>query len=196
MQEFDHIQSLWQSHSVETNISSDEMLAQAKKEVSAIKTRSLLNIIGMLVSFAAFLSLFLFFSFDSWTTQAGLAIIAMLTGVYTFILYLDYRIISRTDFTADPASFLASLKAYQLNKFTLYNKLYWVYLVGLCLGFGLYAYDMLNHFSILWQALIIGFIVLWVSLSATILRKAYLNREKERLDQLMDLIKKSPGETE
>ncbi len=57
MQEFDHIQSLWQSHSVEVKISSDEMLSQAKKEVTSIRTRSLFNISGMALSIAAIVAL-------------------------------------------------------------------------------------------------------------------------------------------
>lgn len=186
MQEFDHIQSLWQSHSVEVKISSEEMLSQAKKEVTGIRTRSLLNIFGMVLSFAAIAALLLFFTFNSWTTHAGLSIIIISVAVYTFILYKDYRIIARSDFTEHPNAFLSNLKIYQLNKFTLYNKLYWFYAVALSFGFILYFYEMLGNLNLWIQTGIITFTIFWMTLCATILRKAYIKKEKERLDLLIE----------
>ncbi|ATP56837.1 hypothetical protein CPT03_10285 [Pedobacter ginsengisoli] len=186
MQEFDHIQSLWQSHSVEVKISSEEMLAQAKKEVSGIKTRSLLNIFGMIISFAALVALLILYPFTSWTTQAGLTIIIIAIAVSTIILYKDYKIISRNDFTQHPNEFLLQLKIYQLNKFSIYNKLYWFYAAAICLGFILYFYEMLNNLDLWFQIGITTFTVFWMALCATFLRKAYLKREKERLDLLIE----------
>nr|WP_068887400.1 hypothetical protein [Pedobacter panaciterrae] len=186
MQEFDHIQSLWQSHSVEVKISSEEMLSQAKKEVSGIKTRSLLNILGMIISFASLVALLVFYPFTSWTTQAGLSIIIIAIAVSTFILYKDYKIISRSDFTQHPNEFLSQLKIYQLNKFSIYNKLYWFYAAAICLGFILYFYEMLNNLELWFQIGITSFSVFWMALCATFLRKAYLKREKERLDLLIE----------
>ncbi|TKC09122.1 hypothetical protein [Pedobacter frigoris] len=186
MQEFDHIQSLWQSHSVEVKISSDEMLAQAKKEVNGIRTRSLFNILGMVLSFAAITGLIIFFQFNSWTTLAGLSIIVASVAVYTLILYKDYRIIAQNDFTEHPNAFLSRLKIYQLNKFTIYNKLYWFYAIALSIGFILYFYEMLDNLNIWAQVGIIAFTIFWMTLCATILRKAYMKREKERLDLLIE----------
>lgn len=186
MQEFDHIQSLWQSHSVEVKISSDEMLAQAKKEVSGIRTRSLLNISGMALSFAAIVALLIFFEFNLWTTPAGLSIILISIAISTFILYKDHKIISRNDFTQHPNAFLAELKKYQLNKFIIYNKLYWFYAFALCFGCLLYFYETLANLSVGIQTGIIIFTVFWMVLCATILRRAYLKKEKERLDLLIE----------
>ncbi|TCD01148.1 hypothetical protein [Pedobacter psychroterrae] len=186
MQEFDHIQSLWQSHSVEVKISSDEMLSQAKKEVAGIRTRSLLNIAGMIMSFAAIAALLIFFQFNSWATPAGLCIILLSIAISTFILYKDHTIISRNDFTQHPNDFLTQLKKYQLNKFTIYNKLYWFYAIALSVGFMFYFYEMLDNLSIWIQVGIAAFTIFWMALCATILRKSYLKREKERIDLLIE----------
>ncbi|WP_316794386.1 hypothetical protein [Pedobacter frigoris] len=194
MQEFDHIQSLWQSHSVEVKISSDEMLAQAKKEVNGIRTRSLFNILGMILSFAAITALIIFFQFNSWTTLAGLSIIVASVAVYTLILYKDYRIIAQNDFTEHPNAFLSKLKIYQLNKFTIYNKLYWFYAIALSVGFILYFYEMLDNLNIWIQVGIISFTIFWMALCATILRKAYIKREKERLDLLIEKFERISGQ--
>lgn len=186
MQEFDHIQSLWQSHSVEVKISSDEMLAQAKKEVTSIRTRSLFNISGMVLSFAAIVALLLFSPFNSWTTQTGLIIIIISVAISTLILYKDYRIIRQNDFTEHPSAFLSKLKIYKLNKFTIYNKLYWFYATAMSLGFIFYFYEVLNNLSPAFQIGIIAFTIFWMALCATILRRAYMKREKERLDLLIE----------
>jgi hypothetical protein len=186
MQEFDHIQSLWQSHSVEVKISSGEMLSQAKKEVTSIRTKSLFNIFGMVLSFTAIAALMVFSPFNSWTTQTGLIIIIISVAISTLILYKDYRIIRQNDFTEHPGAFLSKLKIYQLNKFTIYNKLYWFYATALSLGFIFYFYEVLSNLSPVLQIGIIAFTIFWMALCATILRRAYMKREKERLDLLIE----------
>lgn len=162
------------------------MLSQAKKEVAGITTRSLFNILGMLLSFAAIVALQLFYPFNSWTTQAGLTIIIIAIALYTIILYKDYRIIAKNDFTEHPNAFLSNLKVYQLNKFTIYTKLYWIYATAISVGFILYFYEMLDNLNIWTQTGIIAFTILWMGLCATILRKAYMKREKERIDLLIE----------
>jgi hypothetical protein len=186
MQEFDHIQSLWQSHSVEVKISSDEMLAQSKKEVAGVRAKSRLNILGMVLSFAALAALLLFAEFESWTTLAGLSIIVILVAVYTFILYKDHKLIAQNDFTEHPNAFLTKLKAYQLNKFTIYNKLYWVYMAALSIGVIFYFYEKLDQVSPFMQAALILFTIIWMILCATVFRKSYLKGERERISLLIE----------
>jgi hypothetical protein len=186
MQEFDHIQSLWQSHSVEVKISSEEMLAQSKKEVAGIRAKSRLNILGMILSFAALAALLLFAEFESWTTLAGLSIIVILVAVYTYILYTDHKLIAQNDFTEHPNAFLNKLKAYQINKFTLYNKLYWVYIAALSVGVTFYFYEKLDQVSPIMQIILVLFTIIWMVLCATIFRKSYLKGEKERIGLLIE----------
>jgi len=135
MQAFDQIQELWQKHEVEVRFSADEMLQQAKKEVNGIKLKSALNILGMLVSFIAIAGVWLFYEYESWTTHAGFIIFLVAILSTTIILYRDYKLISRNDFTAHPKEFLQGLKTYQLNRYRLYNQMYWFYTTALSLGF-------------------------------------------------------------
>ena len=162
------------------------MLSQAKKEVAGIRTRSLFNIAGMVLSFAAIAALLVLFEFNSWATPVGLIIILVAIGISTFVLYKDHAIISRNDFTQHPNSFLEQLKKYQLNKFTIYNKLYWFYAFALSFGFIFYFYEMLESLSLWLQIAISAFTIFWMVLCATILRRSYLKREKERLDLLIE----------
>lgn len=186
MQEFDHIQSLWQSHSVEVKISSDEMLAQAKKEVNSIRNRSILNIAGMAVSFLAVGSLWLFIDFHSWTTYAGILIVLLAIAALTIILIHGHRLISKNDFTTHPNEFLVSLKQYQLARFSLYNKMYWIYAITLTLGAGLYLIEVVTYMALWAQILMVAFTSLWMIFCSTLVRKAVIKKDRERIALLIE----------
>ncbi|KQM76864.1 hypothetical protein ASE74_16450 [Pedobacter sp. Leaf216] len=186
MQAFDQIQELWQNHKVEVKVSADEMLQQVKKEVNGLKLKSALNILGMLASFIAIAALWIFFHFESWTTHVGISITIIAIGVYTLILYRDYRLISKTDFTAHPHQYLNNLKTYQLNRYKLYNSLYWFYAIALSLGIMFYFVEILSRFNTIQKVLAIGFTAFWMVFCSTILRKAVISREKERIALLIE----------
>ncbi|MEJ5963160.1 hypothetical protein [Pedobacter immunditicola] len=186
MQEFDDIQSLWNNHTVEVKISSGEMLVQAKKEVNSMRSKSLLNILGMCLSFLAIACLWLFFDFHSWTTHAGITIVIISIAVYTFILYKGHLLISRNDFTANPNDFLNQLKRYQISRYNLYNKLYWIYMIALSLGIGLYFYEILSYFSFWKQLLAIVLTFGWLIFCSTIFRSIVIKKEKERIALLIE----------
>ncbi|MCX2585562.1 hypothetical protein [Pedobacter sp. MR22-3] len=186
MQAFDQIQELWQKHKVEVKFSADEMLQQAKKEVNGLKFKSALNIIGMAVSCIAIAALWLFFHFDSWTTHLGISITIITIGVYTLILYRDYRLIAKADFTAHPQEYLNNLKTYQLNRFKLYNSLYWFYTIALSTGIIFYFIEILSYLNMIQKVGAIGFTFIWILFCSTILRKAVMEREKERISLLIE----------
>jgi len=194
MQAFDQIQELWQKHEVEVKVSADEMLQQAKKEVNGLKLKSALNILGMLASFIAIAALWIFFHFESWTTHVGISITIIAIGVYTLILYRDYRLISKTDFTAHPHEYLNNLKTYQLNRFKLYNSLYWFYMVALSLGLIFYFVEILSHFTTVQKVLAIGLTAIWMLFCSTLLRKAVMSREKERIGLLIEKFERISGQ--
>jgi len=186
MQDFENIQSLWQSHAVEVKISSEEMLEQAKKEVNSIRTKSLLNIGGMVISFLAISAALIYFEFDSWTTTLGIGIIVLAVAVYTILLYREHRLISRNDFTEHPGAFLTKLHEYQVSRFNLYNRLFWVYVAAISLGFVLFFFETLHNLDTWLQITILLFTILWMVFCATILRRAFMKREKERIDLLIE----------
>jgi hypothetical protein len=186
MQEFEHIQSLWDTHKVEVKISSEEMLAQVKKDVNGIRTKSLLNITGMVLSFLAITSIWLFYDVQSWTTHAGLTIIISFVAIYTFILYKSHKLIAQSDFTLHPKAFLNNLKEYQLNRFSLYNKLYWIYTVALSIGVTLFFFETLARFDLWLQCLIIALTFGWILFCSALVRKVAMKRERERIALLIE----------
>ncbi|TDG35697.1 hypothetical protein EZJ43_11790 [Pedobacter changchengzhani] len=194
MQAFDQIQELWQKHEVEVKVSADEMLQQVKKEVGGIKFKSALNIIGMLVSLVAILSVWVFFHFESWTTHVGLGITAIAVLIYTLILYRDYKLIANNDITDHPQKFLNGLKTYQLNRYSLYNKLYWFYTIALSLGLIFYFIEVLSSFTIIQKSIAIGLTFLWILFCSTLVRKKVMKREKQRIDLLIEKFERINGQ--
>lgn len=185
MQEFDHIQSLWQSHTVAVKLSADEMLAQAKKEVNSMRNRSILNIAGLGLSFLAVASL-LFFHFQSWTTYAGIAVVLIAIGASIFMLYKGHRLISKNDFTTHPNEFLTSLKEYQISRFNLHHKMYWIYTAALSIGSALYFIEVLSYMDLWAQVLIVVFTPLWMIFCSTLVRKAVIRKDRERISLLIE----------
>jgi fatty acid desaturase len=186
MQEFEHIQSIWDTHKVEVKISSDDMLRQAKKEVNGIKLKSLLNLAGMVVSFLAIASIWTFYDVQSWTTHAGLTIIITSIGIYTFLMYQGHKLIANNDFTIHPKAFLENLKLYQINRFSLYNRLYWMYTVALSIGLILCFFEMLARLEVWIQYLLVLFSFAWVIFCSALVRKVAMKREKERIALLIE----------
>jgi membrane protein YdbS with pleckstrin-like domain len=186
MQEFDHIEALWAKHTVDVKISADDMLKQAKKDVNSMRTKSLLNILGMSLSIIAVAAVWFLYDFTSIATHIGISIIILAVAVYTVILYFNHRVIAKNDFTENPNIFLQNLKIYQLQRHQLYNRLYWFYAFALSLGMGLYFYEILPNFE-LWQQVLILFLSFgWVIFCSTLLRKAVIKRDKERIALLIE----------
>lgn len=186
MQEFDHIEALWAKHTVDVKISADEMLKQAKKDVSNMRTKSLLNIIGMALSVFAVAAIWLFYDVTSISTHFGISIIILAIAVYTIILYSNHRVIARNDFTENPHIFLQKLKVYQLQRHQLYNRLYWFYMVALSLGMALYFYEILHNFELWQQILTLILSFGWVIFCSTVVRKAVIKKDKERIALLIE----------
>ena len=193
MQEFNHIEALWAGHTVDVKISSDEMLKQAKKDVNTMRTKSLLNIVGMAVSAFAVACLWLF-DFEKWTTHVGIGIFIMAILVYTIILYNNYRIIAKSDFTVNPKEFISQLKLYQLNRQKLYNQLYWFYAIALSLGMALYFFELLAQLNFWAQVIILSLSFGWMIFCSTLVRKAVIKKDKERIALLIEKFERISGQ--
>ena len=186
MQAFDELQELWQKHDVEIKFSAEEMLVQAKKEVNGIRSKSLLNILGMVFSFLTFAFVWVYYSYERWTTHIGFGIILIAILVSTVMLIRDYKLIAKNDFTINPMLFLEKLQRYQRSRFKLYNQMYWLYTVALTVGFVLAILELLDHLTDLQKIIALGLSFLWIVFCSTVLRKIVLRAEKERIALLIE----------
>lgn len=186
MQEFDQIEALWAEHTVDVRISSEDMLKQAKKDVQQIRNKSLLTIVAMALSVFAVATIWLFYDITSIFTHLGISIIVLSITVYTTILYANHRVIANTNFTVHPQIFLSKLHIYQVQRHEMYNKLYWFYIIALSLGMGLYFIEVLSHLSTSLQLIIIIFSFTWIIFCSTLVRKAVIKKDAERIALLIE----------
>jgi hypothetical protein len=166
------------------------MLKQAKKDVSSLRNRSILNVLGMLGSFLGVAVLWLFFDFTSYWTHIGISLILLSILIYTLMLYLNHRTISQKDFTQNPSEFLQSLKSYQIERQNLNDKLYWFYACFLSIGLAMYFIEVLKNFDVLTKSLIILLTFGWIVFSSTFLRKSIVKKDKERIAKLIQQFEK------
>ena len=162
------------------------MLAQVKKDLGTIRSRSMLNIAGMTGSFLAFGAILLFFNFSSPTIVPGVSIILLTIAIYTLLLYREHRLISGNDYTVYPDKFLARLHQYQLSRFQLYTRLYWFYTGAISIGLVLCFAGTLEKLELWIQAAFIIFTCLWILFCATVLRRSFMRKEKERIGLLVE----------
>lgn len=188
MQEFDHIEALWAKakHTVDVKISADDMLKQAKKDVNAIRTKSLLNIVGMALSIFAFASIWLWYDFNSVFAQLGISIVILAALLSTYMLYKNHWLIARNDVTENPNIFVQRLKLYQVQRHQLYNRLYWFYVVAISIGTILYFFEILANLQPILQFIIPILSFGWIILCSTIIRKAVIKRDRERISLLIE----------
>ena len=186
MQNFENIEKLWAKHHIDLEISAEQMLKQVKKEVNAIRTKSILNILGMLLSLSAISILWFCFNFKSVYTHIGLSIIIIAIAIYTIILYTHHRMISQNDFTVNPSIFLQKLKNYKAQQQKLYSRLYWFYVGAISIGLGLYLFEILKQLSVWGQYTAIMLSVGWVIFCSTYLRKATIKKEKAKIASLIE----------
>lgn len=186
MQEFDDIAALWATHTVDVQLSADGMLKQAKKEVSGLRIKSLLNIAGMAIALFAMGILWFLFPIQYWTTHLGLSVMISAILVYAVILYNNYKIIAKHDFTDSPTEFILKLKTYQINRLSLYNRLYWFYVIALSLGMGLYFIEILSPLSTTVQIIAVVLSFSWIVFCSTLMRRAVIKKDKERIALLVE----------
>ena len=194
MQDFNHIETLWATHTVDLKISADEMLKQAKKDVRAVRTKSLLNIGGLALSVLAMAVLWLFYDAQSWTTHIGITIMIAAIVVYTFMLYRNYTLISKIDFTANPNELIAKLKVYEVTRLSLHSRLYWFYVIALSLGMGFYFIEVLTYMQFWMQIVTIVLSFGWIIFVSTFVRKAVIKRDRERIAQIIAKFERIGGQ--
>ncbi len=190
MQNFDVIEKIWSAHSVEVKISSDEMLAQVKKDVNTLKNKSFLNIAIMLGCVVILSILWYYLRFSSLSTNIGLGITILSILAYSGLLVKDHNLINKTDFTLHPAQYLSQLKQYQLNRYRLYNSIYWVYVIALTAGISLYFLEILQYFTVEWRWFAVTITFGWILFCSTFVRKIVMRREKERIALLIEKLER------
>ncbi len=186
MKDFDQLMSVWQGQPKQDQLSVDEVLKQVKKGVNSMSRKLLWNIASMSISFTAILAVMLFVAFRYWVTYLGMGIILITMILYIFMMIRDYRLIHSRDITINPTDYLQHLKEYQKNRAEIYGRLYYIFIVLISLGMGLYFFVVLENAARTFKIVAYSFIGLWFIFCSVYLRKRFVSHEQEKLSLMVD----------
>jgi len=186
MKDFDQLMSVWQGQPKQDQLSVDDVLKQVKKGVNSMSRKLLWNIVSMSVSFTVILGVMLFLVFQSWVTYLGMSIILITMILYIFMMVRDYKLIHSRDITINPTDYLQHLKEYQKNRAEIYGRLYYIFVLLISFGMGLYFFEVLQSATKAFKIAAYSFTGIWFLFCATYLRKRFLSNEQEKLSLMVD----------
>jgi len=186
MKDFDQLMSVWQGQPKQDQLSVDEVLKQVKKGISSMSRKLLWNIASMSVSFIIILGVMLFLVFQSWVTYLGMSIILITMILYIIMMIRDYKLIHSRDITINPTDYLQHLKEYQKNRAEVYGWMYYIYVLMISLGMGLYFFEVLQSASRAFKIAAYSITGIWFLFCAVYLRKRFISNEQEKLSLMID----------
>src|ERR1700761_1189690 len=144
MKEFEHLMSVWQGQPKPDSLSVDEALKQVKRGIRGITTKLYWGIVGMIaLVVVAFITTF-FFAFRSTSTTIGILIILVTMLTYLSLIVRHYHILNKHDLTQNPSEYLNTLKEYQKNRSKVIGWFYYVFMLLISAGLGLYLVEILE----------------------------------------------------
>ncbi|MGZ3758141.1 MAG: hypothetical protein ACXVAY_04135 [Mucilaginibacter sp.] len=186
MKDFDQLMSVWQGQPKPDQLSVDDVLKQVKKGMNSMSRKLLLSITGMSISFIIILAIMLFLVFNSWVTYLGIVIILITMVLYISMMVRDYKLIHKRDITTNPTEYLQSLKEYQKNRAEIYGWMYYVYVIMISIGLGLYFFEVLQSASRAFKITAYTITGIWLLFCTIYLRRRFVTNEQEKLGLMID----------
>lgn len=194
MKDFEQIELLWKAQPEKRLRSADDVLRQVKKDMSGISRKLFLGILAMSGTVVLMFLIVFFVPFKSAITYLGISIIMLTVCIYAAMMLRDYRLISRNDFTTDPKSYLSQLKKYQQNRLKFSGLVYYVYILLLSAGFGLYFIEILDLLT-LWVKIVAYTATAAWFLFCTFYLKDRINKaEEEKVALIIDRLERLQGQ--
>jgi DMSO reductase anchor subunit len=190
MKDFDHLMSVWQAQPKKEHLSVDEVLKQVKKGIRGITSRLYWAIIAMIgTTFAAFILMF-FMAFKSPATIIGILIMVVTMMMYLFMILRHYHILNKDDPTQNPTTYLNSLKKYQKDRSRVIGWFYYIYILLLSAGLGLYFIEVLENAPMFFKILTYGSTLVWFMFTTFYIKPRMLKSEEEKLNLLIDRLER------
>lgn len=196
MKDFEQIELLWKAQPEKRLRSADEVLRQVKKDMSGLSRKLLLGILAMSGTVVLMFLIVFFVPFKSIITYLGIGIIMLTVCIYAAMMLRDYKLISRNDFTTDPKNYLNELKKYQQNRIKFSGLVYYVYILLLSAGFGLYFIEILDMLPV-WLKIVAYVVTAAWFLFCTFYLKDRINKaEEEKVALVIDRLERLQGQFE
>lgn len=190
MKDFEQIEQLWKAQTREPVRPAEDVLRQVKKDVGGIGRKLYGGIMAMSVTVILQFLIIFFIPFRSTTTYIGIAVVMLTICLYAALMLRDYRIITRHDITADPVSYLQQIKKYQRNRATFAGWIFYVYILLLSAGFGLYFIEVLEAVPLWVKILACAVTAIWFLFCTFYLKDRINKTEEEKVALVIDRLER------
>jgi Ca2+/Na+ antiporter len=190
MKDFDHLMSVWQTQPKKEHLSVDEVLKLVKKGVRGITSKLYWAIVAMIVTIAGAFILMFFMAFKSPATILGILIMVITMAMYLYLMIRHYHILSKHDLTQNPTDYLNSLKEYQKDRSKVIGWFYYIYILMLSAGLGLYFIEVLEHAPLYFKLITYGSTFIWFLFTTFYLKPRMFKNEEEKLNLMIDRLER------
>jgi hypothetical protein len=186
MKEFEHLMSVWQGQPNADKLSVDEVLKQIKKDIRGITGKLYWGIVAMIALIVCAFIITFFFAFRSTATTIGILIILITMLMYLSLIVRHYHILNRHDLTQNPSDYLNTIKEYQKNRTKIVGWFYYIYMLLISAGLGLYFVEVLENAPLYFKLITYGSIVIWFLFITFYLKPRMFKNEEEKLNLMID----------
>jgi hypothetical protein len=186
MKEFEHLMSVWQGQPKPDRLSVDEALKQIKKGMRGMTQKLYWGIVAMIALIAFAFIITFFFAFRSPATTIGILIILVTMLMYLSLIVRHYHILNKHDLTQNPTEYLNTLKEYQKNRSKVIGWFYYVFMLLISTGLGLYFVEVLEDAPLYFKLITYGSIIIWFLFITFYLKPRMFKNEEEKLNLMID----------
>ncbi len=186
MKEFEHLMSVWQGQPAADKLSVDDVLKQVKKGIRGITNKLYWGIVAMIALISCAFIVTFFFAFRSTATTIGILIILVTMIMYLSLIIRHYHILNKHDLTQNPTDYLNNLKAYQKNRSKVIGWFYYIFMLLISTGLGLYFVEVLEDAPLYFKLITYGSIIIWFLFITFYLKPRMFKNEEEKLNLMID----------
>jgi hypothetical protein len=190
MKDFEHLMSVWQEQPANDKLSVDDVLKQVKKGISDITSQLYWAIVATVAVLVLTFIILFFFVFQSWVTYVGIVIMLITMLLYAILTIRNYRILNKRDATLNPTDYLQDLKNYQKSRAKIAGWFYYTYVLLISVGLSLYFIEILKGSSLPYKVLVYGLSVIWILFLTLYYKKRIFRNEEEKLNLMIDRLKR------
>jgi len=146
--------------------------------------------VAMIAIIAVAFILMFFMAFKSPATIVGIGIILLSMAMYLYMIVRHYHILSKHDLTQNPIDYLHSLKEYQKDRSRVVGWFYYIYILLISAGLGLYFIEVLEHAPLYFKLFTYGSTLIWFLFTTFYLKPRMFKNEEEKLNLMIDRLER------
>ena len=111
-------------------------------------------------------------------------------AMYLYMIVRHYHILNKHDLTQNPTDYLNTLKEYQKDRTKVVGWFFYIYILLLSAGLGLYFIEVLEHASIFFKLATYGSTLVWFLFTTFYLKPRIVKNEEEKLNLMIDRLQR------